>query len=173
GQLLRRDTARYLLLHARKDSAAGRAALVEHNRDRLRRPSPYAGDAEPTRAPETPPAVIRAPSPDRRAFVRTAGARTLAELIGVAREDVDHTRPFGELGLDSVLMLEFRRRLERVFERAVPAPALFNHPTVDALAAFLLDANTSSEARPNVRATPSRPSPEVDRVAVVGVQCRF
>jgi acyl carrier protein len=44
---------------------------------------------------------------------------------------------FRELGLDSLTSMELRNRLQNALECELPAAVIFNHPTVETLAAFL------------------------------------
>ncbi len=83
---------------------------------------------------------------------------TTAALLGVGRKEVDVDRPFGELGLDSVTAVELVERSAGTLGLRVPGTALFDHPTIDALAAFLL----SEVDRP---AAGSRSTPTVAQVA--------
>jgi NADPH:quinone reductase-like Zn-dependent oxidoreductase/pimeloyl-ACP methyl ester carboxylesterase/NAD(P)-dependent dehydrogenase (short-subunit alcohol dehydrogenase family)/acyl carrier protein len=47
---------------------------------------------------------------------------------------------FRELGLDSLTSMELRNRLQSALECQLPAAVIFNHPNVDALATYLVDA---------------------------------
>jgi aryl carrier-like protein len=67
--------------------------------------------------------------------VRAAAA---AEL-GLAAGDLADDRPLAELGLDSIMGLALRRRLERLTGTALSATTLWNHPTVAALTALLTE----------------------------------
>ena len=67
------------------------------------------------------------------AAVRTA-------VGGVLRRNPDHVdarQPFGMMGLDSLMALELRNRLESAIERSLPATIAWNYPTVTQLAAHL------------------------------------
>jgi acyl-CoA synthetase (AMP-forming)/AMP-acid ligase II/aryl carrier-like protein len=91
-----------------------------------------------------------APVPDLRARVEAATGRrrhavlvehlraTTASLLGLSPEDVAVDRPFGELGLDSVTAVDLLERSAGSLGLSVAGTALFDHPTVDALASFLL-----------------------------------
>lgn len=90
---------------------------------------------------------------------------TTAALLGVSAKDVEVDRPFGELGLDSVTAVELVERSAGALGLSVAGTALFDHPTVDALASFLL---TQLEARQPVVAAPvpSTPLPGDDAAAL-------
>jgi acyl transferase domain-containing protein/acyl-CoA synthetase (AMP-forming)/AMP-acid ligase II/acyl carrier protein len=63
-----------------------------------------------------------------------------AEIARVLRLDLPAVRPwtpFGGLGLDSIMALELRNRLESSLDLRLPATIMWSHRTVDALAAHL------------------------------------
>ncbi|HEU4534078.1 MAG TPA: acyl carrier protein, partial [Polyangiaceae bacterium] len=60
--------------------------------------------------------------------------------------------PFGSLGLDSLMGLEIRNRLEAGLALKLPATLLWTYPSVRALAGQLLDKLAPVEAPPDVGA---------------------
>ena len=87
---------------------------------------------------------------------------------------------FFELGMDSLMAVEVRNRLARSLPAEVvgPATAVFDFPNIDALAEHLLASLADREApeastAPAVVAAGSPGPPEEDRVAIVGMACRF
>jgi acyl transferase domain-containing protein len=95
--------------------------------------------------------------------VRRAVLDALGDLLD---GPVGGDRPFWEIGIGSVEIVRFRARLEQTLGRAVPAPVLFAHPTVDALVRHLTDTTPAESAR---AATVDRDH----RVAVIGMAARF
>jgi NAD(P)-dependent dehydrogenase (short-subunit alcohol dehydrogenase family)/acyl carrier protein len=67
------------------------------------------------------------------AFLRSEIGRVLRQ----APERIDLRAPFGSLGLDSLMALEVRNRLERALGRSLPVSLVWNYPTVAELAVFL------------------------------------
>ncbi|MET2717702.1 amino acid adenylation domain-containing protein [Streptomyces harbinensis] len=85
---------------------------------------------------------------------RTVVADEVSAVLGRPVTGAEDT-PFYELGLDSVRMVRLRARLEQTLERPVPQTALFEHPTVTALAAHL----AGDAAHPGRKAT--APAPDI------------
>lgn len=52
--------------------------------------------------------------------------------------DIDLKRPLSEMGLDSLMAVELRNLLGSSLENRLPATVLFDYPSVDRLAAYLL-----------------------------------
>ena len=67
-------------------------------------------------------------------FVR----QQVAEVLGADKADtVPVDQGLFEMGLDSLMSVELRRRLERGYGRPLPSTLTFNYPNVSALASFL------------------------------------
>ncbi len=79
-------------------------------------------------------------------------------LIGYLREEairvlgldqslfIDEHRPLIRMGLDSLMAVEFRNQVAAALGRSFSATLLFDHPTIGALADFLLGNETPVEA---------------------------
>jgi len=122
-------------------------------------------------------------------------AGTASETLGYPRyHALPRQRGLFDLGFDSLLAMDLRRRLARDFGRAFPATLVFDHPTIERLAAHLascladeLCARPTAPAleRPQVRAAVPAPAPAaadprpgspragVEPIAIVGIGCRF
>ncbi|MGB3437226.1 MAG: beta-ketoacyl synthase N-terminal-like domain-containing protein [Actinophytocola sp.] len=83
-------------------------------------------------------------------------ARQVAAEIRLAPDELDLRRPLADMGLDSVMTLVIRRRLEKIFRLSLPTTLLWNHPTVTAIAEFVhgllapVDGEDEDEFRPVV-----------------------
>ncbi len=86
------------------------------------------------RAPALRPASGVAPAPPRTELERTLAA-AWAELLGLERVGLDES--FFDLGGHSLLLARLQAVLTERLGREVPLLALFEHPTVAALAAYL------------------------------------
>jgi NADPH:quinone reductase-like Zn-dependent oxidoreductase len=90
-------------------------------------------------------------------FVRTEVGR----LLGLGAGDVETDRPLSEMGLDSLLAVEIRNVLGKVFGLSLPATLTFDHPSIDALTAYLW---VQKFARSDIQRTPESRTP-ADAVA--------
>ena len=86
---------------------------------------------------------------------------------------------FFDLGMDSLMAVELRNRLNRAFSQTYMAPntLVFDYPTIADLARHLVDALSETDATP-LGAEPESPTePRVrrkdDGIAIVGMACRF
>ena len=61
----------------------------------------------------------------------------VSRVLGV-RVVPDPGQGFADLGLDSLMAVELKKLVEESFQRRLPATVVFNYPTVDRLANFLM-----------------------------------
>ncbi len=87
---------------------------------------------------------------------------------------------FFDLGMDSLMAVELRNRLNRAFSEAYAAPntLVFDYPTIADLARHLVGelGEEIAAPAPDAAAEPGRQAPvrsEVDGIAIVGMACRF
>ena len=83
---------------------------------------------------------LSATPPQNRQRVLTNFMREQAgKVLGLATTfHLDGKRPLNELGLDSLSAIELRNGLGRALGRPLPATLLFDYPTIDGLAGYLL-----------------------------------
>jgi acyl transferase domain-containing protein/acyl carrier protein len=83
-------------------------------------------------------ARARAASPaDRHALVERAVREALGRVLRLPSAQIDARRPFGSLGLDSLMALELRNRLEGALGLPLSATLAWNYPTVESLTSHL------------------------------------
>ncbi|WP_157252975.1 type I polyketide synthase [Nonomuraea typhae] len=109
--------------------------------DEIEPPAPAARTAAPasgTARPSQPQPRGETAGHDPLDLVKAALAIVLGYPGG---EAVDESRTFGDLGLDSAGAVEFRDRLSTAAGRTLPASLVYDHPTPEAVAAFLTGAS--------------------------------
>jgi acyl transferase domain-containing protein/acyl carrier protein len=93
---------------------------------------PAAADATPTRE------RIATATPDERRRLLAATVRdAVGQVLKLNPARIDPRKTLGSLGLSSLLAMELRNRLEAALQRPLSATLAWNHPTVEALAAYL------------------------------------
>ncbi|HEV2639003.1 MAG TPA: SDR family NAD(P)-dependent oxidoreductase [Actinocrinis sp.] len=116
--------------------------------------------------------LARLPDHERARAVRELVRGSAANVLGHA----DAARlpgdvPFSDLGFDSLIAVELRNQLTAVTGYRLPVTAIFDHPTVDALADFVRAGLADTAA---AGAAP-RPTARVgdDAIAIVSMACRY
>jgi hypothetical protein len=65
---------------------------------------------------------------------------TTAQALGLPSPDaVEPHKPLRDLGLDSLMAIDLHNAVVAGVDKALPQTAMFDHPTLDALARYLLD----------------------------------
>ncbi|WP_433261699.1 SDR family NAD(P)-dependent oxidoreductase [Actinosynnema sp. CS-041913] len=111
------------------------------------------------------------PEQERRAVVADAVSQTVALVLGYDGDaSVDPARTFRELGFDSLTGVELRNHLNAVTGLRLPTTLVFDHPSPDAVAEFILGRVTGESRSRRVTVTTSA----VDEpIAIVGIGCRY
>ncbi|MCU1245924.1 MAG: Polyketide synthase, partial [Acidobacteria bacterium] len=101
----------------------------------------------PAEAKEAIAALGRTPPPAAAEPARTSTltcaqleyelATSLAEALYVGREGLDVSRPFSELGLDSIIGVEWVRILNKRYALSIPATRLYDYATVRTLTGYI------------------------------------
>lgn len=78
-----------------------------------------------------------APAARQRRLVALLQERA-AVVMGAASGDVDPRKPLLDLGLDSLMAVDLHHGLARELDRPLPETLLFDHPTLERLAGYLL-----------------------------------
>ncbi|MEU2718863.1 beta-ketoacyl synthase N-terminal-like domain-containing protein, partial [Streptomyces sp. NPDC007205] len=147
--------------------------------------------------PDTTPAILRGLVPAARRRADNVGSRAgashwLAELAPADREralsDLVRThvagvlghadasgivgdRPLQEMGFDSLTAVELRNQLNTATGLRLPATLVFDHPSPDALTAYL---STQISGRPaDSPATTTTAVTTDEPIAIVGMACRY
>ena len=102
-------------------------------------------------------------APDRRhEWLRGRLTEQLTAVLALdPRDGIDPRRPLAELGLTSLTAVELSNMVTRSTAVHLPVTALFDHPTLEALATFILNelfADSENDSASTVIATPGRVS---------------
>ena len=94
--------------------------------------------------------------------------------VGISVEELDPALPFGELGIDSILIADLVKQIETHLGEPVEPSSLIDHPTLERLARHLgTRAPDAPATAPRPTGSPRRDQRDADRVAVVGLACRL
>ena len=153
--------------HRRADAWPGRSSLL--------------ADLPREHPPTAPSDLVRryqsAPAGERRSLIAAAVRSEVARLLGTEAARLDPRRGFFELGLDSLMAVELRNRLQAklALTPALPASLVFDQPTLEALAEHLNGRLAHPNAVPSEPRTPNPEprTPNSEPIAVVGLGCRF
>ncbi|MEU6626651.1 SDR family NAD(P)-dependent oxidoreductase, partial [Streptomyces litmocidini] len=99
----------------------------------------------------------------------------LASVIGSDSADgIDPDQPFKSFGIDSLLAVQLRNRLNSATGLRLPATLVFDHPTPTAVVDFTLSlARERAENAPAQPVAPVVPRTDDDPIVIVGMGCRF
>jgi acyl transferase domain-containing protein/NADPH:quinone reductase-like Zn-dependent oxidoreductase/acyl carrier protein len=168
GVVARIDWARFLPLYQQ----AGRRAFLSE----LEREVP---DAVPAVTPSGTTALVErltnAPLQQRKRLLTDYLRDAVAEVTRVDAAEIREDAGFFDLGMDSLMAVELRRRLEQGVGREIPVTLVMDHPRLSDAADWLLgDVLGLSEQA----AEPSGQAPAVatrtdEPIAIVAVSCRF
>ncbi|MEU9256162.1 acyltransferase domain-containing protein [Streptomyces sp. NPDC048270] len=82
-------------------------------------------------------ALAELPVAERRAAFETAVREITAQVVKLPARRIDPDTPLRSLGIDSLMSLELRNRLEAAFGVELSATLIWNYPTVRDIAPFL------------------------------------
>jgi NADPH:quinone reductase-like Zn-dependent oxidoreductase/acyl carrier protein len=110
-------------------------------------------------------APVRVPSHDERAIPGSAHelvsqleeklVRSLAQALYMEQSDIDVDKPFVDMGLDSIIGVEWIQSLNKQYASNWPATCVYDYPTIRQLARFL--EKDMSEHRKTIQQTSVQP----------------
>ena len=118
--------------------------------------------------------TLAAAPPERRAGVLAeALSGQVGHILGLPGSEIDRGLGFFDAGMDSLMAVELANRLRGLLDVPIPATVAFDHPTIDALTAWLLGALSLGDAA-SVPGAPVAVALDPDApIAVIGVSCRM
>lgn len=108
--------------------------------------------------------LAAAPVEGRLARITAAVEDELRAVLRLTTGTLDSERGFFELGMDSLMSVELKARLEKRFGTRLPATLTFNYPTVAAVADFIAD-RVMTLAEQHTAADNGRPAAAAQPVA--------
>lgn len=100
----------------------------------------------------------------------------LSKVLNLIEEEIDIDLSLMSLGMDSLMAVEFRNRLQKSLGdergRDLPATLVFNYSTVSTLTDYLMKI-FKSEARNSPNTLLKKEIPPEEAIAIVGMSCRF
>ncbi|OBF29198.1 type I polyketide synthase [Mycobacterium sp. ACS4331] len=172
GVVARIDWARFLPLYQQ----AGRRALLSELESEL--PANLISAASPGAASGRTPLVERltkAPVQQRSRILTDHLRGAVAEVTRLDVAEIREDAGFFDLGMDSLMAVELRRRIEQGIGHEIPITLVMDHPRLSDAVDYLLgevlelSEQTSDSASRAVAATTRTDEP----IAIVAVSCRF
>ncbi|WP_394839241.1 type I polyketide synthase [Pendulispora rubella] len=99
----------------------------------------FEGDAEHPRASSFLDELAALRADQRKKLLTESLAKQLGVILGVRPEQIPLDRPFGRLGVDSLMTMELRKAVEGALGVSLSATMFWNYPTLRALTAHLLE----------------------------------
>ncbi|HVK68394.1 MAG TPA: SDR family NAD(P)-dependent oxidoreductase, partial [Polyangium sp.] len=112
----------------------------------------------------------------RLAAMQTMVRAEVAKVLGASdAAHVPNDRALQELGFGSLMVLELRNALAAQVDKALPATLVFNYPSVEALARYLLDQVELTPAAASKAVAVSTPvaATSDEPIAILGIGCRY
>ncbi|WP_116374612.1 type I polyketide synthase [Mycobacterium sp. MFM001] len=161
------DWARFLPLY---QQAGRRGFLAE-----LEREVPSAVPATtPSGKPELVERLAAAPVQQRRKLMTDYLRDAVAEVTRVDAAEIREDAGFFDLGMDSLMAVELRRRIEQGVGKEIPATLAMDYPrlsnVVDYLLGDVLELGEKASAPQPASVAPTRTD---EPIAIVAVSCRF
>jgi acyl transferase domain-containing protein/acyl carrier protein/surfactin synthase thioesterase subunit len=113
------------------------------------------------------------PAAERPALVMKLVRGQVAAALGYASGDeIDSSRTFKDLGVDSLTAMEVRNRLNSATDLRLPSSLVFDYPTCESVAKYVQERlqGETSIGRPTKRAAAAAHD---DPVVIVGMSCRL
>ena len=166
GVVARVDWARFLPLY---QQAGRRAFLAE-----LEREVPTTATTTASGKTQLVERLSNAPVGQRKKLLTDYLRDSVAEVTRVDPSEIREDAGFFDLGMDSLMAVELRRRMEQGVGAEIPVTLVMDHPRISDVADYLLGdvLGLSEQAKP--AAQPATVAARTDDpIAVVAVSCRF
>jgi epothilone polyketide synthase D len=119
-----------------------------------------AGATRPTGDPEVMKRLAAATPEQKAGLIEEVLSKLVSQVLRIPPGKVAVKEPLTGLGMDSLMGLELRNRIEATLGVTVPATLLWTYPTVSALSQHL--ATGAGDAAPPAQAAPAEPARDFD-----------
>ena len=110
-------------------------------------------------APDLAAPLAQADPAKRRQILESMVRDAVTHVLKISPSRLDPRKALGEMGLNSLMAMELRNRLETALGRSLSATLAWNYPTVDALVQHLARRRATSRSRqPQYPAISRRPT---------------
>ncbi|WP_421844330.1 type I polyketide synthase [Mycobacterium sp.] len=165
------DWARFLPIYLQAGRRALLAEVAREVHESVAATSPASGS---TRLVEQ---LTAAPVQQRKKLVLEYLRNTVAEVTRIDASEVREEAGFFDLGMDSLMAVELRRRLEQAVGKELPATLAMDFPRLSDVADHLLSdvLNLNERAGGHIAASPTSlaTSATDEPIAIIAVACRF
>jgi len=162
-QLLAHNAPQIIVLDAKHDGAA---AMTDNIALLSERPFPTSAEPPqvlPRERAELFEELQQLPAGVRKFALEEALQREVAAVLGMPDGLPDKMAGFTELGMDSLMVVELKNRLQRSLGTTLSATAGFNYPSIHQMAGYLMDEKldfTDNEAIPEIAVPDAAPTLE-------------
>ncbi|MGB8407608.1 MAG: SDR family NAD(P)-dependent oxidoreductase, partial [Mycobacterium sp.] len=163
------DWARFLPIYLQ---AGARSLLAEVAAEVPDSVAAAAGSSGNTRLVEQ---LTAAPVQQRKKLVLEYLRDAVAEVTRIDASEIREEAGFFDLGMDSLMAVELRRRMEQAFGKELPATLAMDYPRLTDVADYLLGEvlNLNEKAGVKTVAQPTSLAAADEPIAIISVACRF
>ncbi|OBJ72584.1 type I polyketide synthase [Mycobacterium sp. 1274756.6] len=175
GVIARIDWARFLPLY---QQAGRRAFLAELEREVPTREADAAAAVTSSGKTAFVERLGNAPVQQRKRLLSDYLRDTVADVTRVDPAEIHEDAGFFDLGMDSLMAVELRQRIEQGLGRNIPVTLVMDHPRLSDAARYLLGEVLGLDEAATVDGTGSRPAGAAptrtdEPIAIIAVSCRF
>jgi acyl transferase domain-containing protein/acyl carrier protein len=113
-----------------------------------------------------------APTGARRAILDGEVRTVIAQVLHLRPADIDSDMGFFDLGMDSLMAVEFRHLMEQIVGRSLPATLAMDQPRLNDLLDYLLSDVLALGAARSARPARAEARTQNESIAVIGLACR-
>ncbi len=168
------DWARFLPLY---QQGGQRAFLAELVRELPAQPTAMAPAVTPSGKTPLVERLTNAPVQQRKKLLTDHLRDAVAEVTRVDAAEIRADAGFFDLGMDSLMAVEMRQRIEHAVGKEIPATLAMDHPRLSDVADYLLGEVLGLSDQASAQSRPQPASVEPTRtdepIAIIAVSCRF